>query len=118
MAELKLADIVSVKYYKDCENSYVLKAESTALLRKVVYKEAEIIPFEEFFTVEVKLVGEYCKEFGGVKAQSIDYLVANGRIDYAKVGKTVIIVMTDFTRSYIPNKSKNRDTLGSNIERV
>jgi hypothetical protein len=119
MAEIRLEQVVKNKYAGSASTAYILRAEDGSLTRQVVTPDkkgvATVVQFDEYFNTDVKLVSEYCKQFGGVTPQSIDYLVSKGKIDFVRLGKSVVIVMSEFTRQYTPNLSKKRGGLGADI---
>lgn len=121
MADINFVDSVKSKFLGSANTAYVLRDENGSVCREIVTMHKGIrvvVPYEEYFKVEVLNKHEYRVMFGNVTPQSIDYLIQKNIIDYVRVGKTVIIVMSDITKQYKPNSNKNRGNIGAKLDRV
>ena len=59
---------------------------------------------KDVFKIETLTVAEYSQKYGGgVSSQALSYAMENDKIDYVKVGKERLIVMTERTKLYVPN---------------
>jgi hypothetical protein len=59
--------------------------------------------------VEVLSISDYAKKYAdGVSLQAIDYAMKNDKIDYITISKDRHVVMTEKTRTYVPNNNVNR----------
>lgn len=59
------------------------------------------------FRIPLKSVGDFAKEHG-TSNTAIQYNMVNDNIDYVKVGRFRLVVMTEKTLAYNPNLNKNR----------
>ena len=53
-------------------------------------------------------VSEFAQSVGGVLNNAINYAMIEDKVDYIKVGRNRIVVMTEKTKSYTPNNSPKR----------
>ena len=61
------------------------------------------------FKVEVLSLTEYSEKYGnGVTTQALAYAIDNDKLDYILMGNARFIVMTNKSKSYVPNSHPNR----------
>lgn len=61
------------------------------------------------FKAEVLSISEYTEKYGGqVSPQAISYAMDNDKIDFVRVGKERLVVMTEKTKTYVPNSHPRR----------
>lgn len=65
---------------------------------KVFKKGIEVISIIAF-------AEKYCE---GISTQAVGYAIYNDKIDYIKIGRERLIVLTEKTKSYVPNFHPNR----------
>lgn len=63
---------------------------------------------ENVFTQTVLSSAEFCERHEGITNQALKYAREKDLIDYIKVGRVYLIVMTAKTLDYVPNSNKNR----------
>ena len=59
-------------------------------------------------------ISEFSVQYaGGVSSQAISYAMDKDKIDYVLLGTIRYVVMTEKSRSYVPNAHPNRDVLST-----
>lgn len=59
--------------------------------------------------VEIMSISDFiAKHHPGLTVQGVGYAMEAGKIDYVIMAKDRMVVMTDNTRTYVPNGSKKR----------
>ncbi|CAB4185426.1 hypothetical protein UFOVP1492_64 [uncultured Caudovirales phage] len=63
------------------------------------------------FKVETLSISEYTEKYGGgVSPQAVSYAMDNDKIDFVRIGKERLVVMTENTKTYVPNSHPRRGT--------
>ena len=95
----------------------VIRGDDMKIQKELIINKS-VKSFDEVFKVKSMLKDEFAK-FHNVTSQNIDYATENNKVDYVKIGTVIVILMTETTRTYSPNKSKKRiGTFGGNAERI
>jgi len=53
-------------------------------------------------------VAKYATDYLGVTVQAVDYAIGKGLIDWVVMDSVRFVVLTEATRTYVPNISKKR----------
>ena len=62
----------------------------------------------EGYSDKLVSLAEFCKMNGNITMQALYYAMSKNLVDYAIVGKSRVIVLTEKTVAYTPNKSPKR----------
>jgi hypothetical protein len=70
--------------------------------------KAEIYKNEYDFLTVV----QYAKKYGaGISTQAVYYAIEKGHLDHLELGRDKLVVMTEHSKTYVPNASKKRMSL-------
>ena len=66
---------------------------------------------DTIFKKEVVTISEFVENYHqGVTPQAIKYAIEKNLVDYVKVGKVYLVVLTETTLAYVPNGNKRRES--------
>lgn len=76
------------------------------------------LKFDKSKSFELLTLKEYSEKYtGGVSVQAINYAIDHDKLDFCWVGQQRMIVMTEKTKTYVPNQHPRRGVLGKAISR-
>lgn len=63
---------------------------------------------------EVLSISDFAKGYGnGITTQAVDYAIKKDKIDFTSIGKRKFVVLTEKTKSYVPNFHPSRKSVKS-----